>query len=112
MSELEATERWRPTRTNLVAGGIAITGLLLTGLSWWFFLLVALGTLGPGILRELGWLRDRDEFQRRADHRAGAYSATSFSGIRTISEIVPISSDNVGIAPSFAAASYTTKCLD
>ncbi len=74
MSELEATERWRPTRTSLVAGGIAITGFLLTSLSWWFFLLVALGTLGPGILRELGWLRDKDEFQRRADHRAGYHA--------------------------------------
>lgn len=27
---------------------------------------VTLGTFGPGILRELGWLKDKDEFERRA----------------------------------------------
>ena len=48
-----------------------IAGFWLASLSWWFFLLVAVGTLGPGILREIGWLHDKDEFQRRADHRAG-----------------------------------------
>jgi len=74
MANPEVRERWRPTRTNLVAGGIVIAGFWLTSLSWWFFLLVALGTFGPGILRELGWLRDKDEFQRQADHRAGYHA--------------------------------------
>ena len=74
MAELEARERWRPARTSLVAGGIVIAGFLLTSLSWWFLLLTALGTFGPGILREMGWLRDRDEFQRRAEHRAGYHA--------------------------------------
>ena len=80
MIEPEARERWRPTRTNLVAGAIVIAGFWLTSLSWWFFLLVALGTFGPGVLRELGWLDDKDEFQRRADHRAG-YHAFLTSGL-------------------------------
>ena len=57
-----------------MAGGIVIAGFSLTSLSWWFFLLVALGTFGPGILREMGWLHDQDEFQRRADHRAGYHA--------------------------------------
>lgn len=74
MIEREARERWRPTRTNVVAGALVIAGFALAELSWWFFLLAALGTLGPGILRELGWLRDKDEFQRRADHRAGYHA--------------------------------------
>ena len=51
-----------------------IAGFLLTGLSWWFVLLSATGTFGPGILRELGWLRDQDEFQRLAAHRAGYHA--------------------------------------
>jgi MFS family permease len=74
MSEQEARKRWRPTRTSLLAGGIVIAGLLLTGLSWWFLLLTALGTFGPGVLREIGWLHDKDEFQRQADHRAGYHA--------------------------------------
>ncbi len=39
-----------------------------------------MGTFGPGILRELGWLRDQDEFQRRAAHRA-AYHAFVITGL-------------------------------
>ena len=77
MAEPKSRERWRPTRTNLVAGGLVIAGLGLpnvTSLSWWFLLLAALGTFGPGVLREIGWLRDKDEFQRRADNRAGYHA--------------------------------------
>ena len=80
MSEPEVRKRWQPTRTSLVAGGIIITGFWLMSLSWWFLLLVALGTFGPGVLREIGWLNDKDEFQRRADHRAG-YHAFLTSGL-------------------------------
>jgi hypothetical protein len=57
-----------------VAGGLVISGLSLTEVSWWFLLLAALGALGPGFLREIGWLDDKDEFQRRADHRAGYHA--------------------------------------
>ena len=74
MSKSAAQRRWRPTRTNLIAGGLVIGGFLLTEVNWWFFLLVAAGTLGPGILRELGWLRDKDEFQRQAAYRAGYHA--------------------------------------
>ena len=77
MSKPAAPKRWRPTRTNLVAGGMVIAGLALpsfTNLSEWFLLLAALGTFGPGILREVGWLRDKDEFQRQAAHRAGYHA--------------------------------------
>jgi hypothetical protein len=47
---------------------------------WGFIALIGLGTFGPGILRELGWLRDQDEFQRRAAHRAG-YHAFIVTGL-------------------------------
>ena len=74
MTEPEAPKRWRPTRTNLIAGGLVIAGFLLTEVNWWFFLLAAAGTFGPGILREIGWLRDKDEFQRQAAYRAGYHA--------------------------------------
>ncbi|RMG47815.1 MAG: hypothetical protein D6718_02880 [Acidobacteria bacterium] len=83
MSLAETIRRWRPGPVALVAGGLIGAGFLLTGVSWWFFLLVGLGTFGPGVLRELGWLRDKDEFQRLAAYRAGyhAYLATGFAGV-------------------------------
>ena len=65
---------WRPSMTQFVAGGLVIAGFLLASLNWWFLLLAGLGTFGPGVLREMGWLNDRDEFQRRADHRAGYHA--------------------------------------
>ena len=74
MAEPKVPERWRPTRTILVAGAMVIAGFLLTQLSWWFLVLSALGTFGPGILREIGWLCDKDEFQRRAHYRAGYHA--------------------------------------
>ena len=74
MSRPATRKRWRPTRTNLIAGGLVIGGFVLTEVNWWFFLLVAAGTFGPGILREIGWLRDKDEFQRQAAHRAGYHA--------------------------------------
>ena len=74
MAESEARRRWRPSPITLVAGGLVIAGFVLVEVNWWFFLLTAMGTLGPGFLREIGWLRDKDEFQRRADHRAGYHA--------------------------------------
>lgn len=80
MSEHATYGRWRPTATNLIAGTLVIAGFLLCGVTWWFLTLTALGTFGPGILRELGWLRDKDEFQQRAAHRAG-YHAFLVTGL-------------------------------
>jgi hypothetical protein len=57
-----------------VAGSLVIAGFWLSGISWWFLLLTALGTFGPGVLREMGLLRDKDEFQQRAEHRAGYHA--------------------------------------
>ena len=65
---------WRPSKTFLIAGTVALGGFLLTVVSWWFMLLVAAGTFGPGILRELGLLRDKDEFETVAMYRAGYHA--------------------------------------
>ncbi len=80
MSEPRSTFRWPFPVATLIGGALVAAGFFLTGVSWWFFLLAAAGALGPGLLRELGLLNDRDEFQRRADHRAGyfAFLVTGF----------------------------------
>lgn len=69
----------------LVAGALVLLGFLLPVReghpSWWAVLLVGAGTFGPGLLRELGWLKDKDEFQLQAARRAGyhAFLATGFA---------------------------------
>ena len=72
--------RSRPSPVTLVAAGLVILGLGLTSVSWWFLLLVGLGTFGPSVLRELGLVADRDEFEREADRRAG-YHAFLVAGL-------------------------------
>ena len=75
MNREATTERWQPSATTWVAGGLVIGGLVLAVLSSaWFLLLAAVGTFGPGVLREAGWLRDKDELQLRAAHRAGYHA--------------------------------------
>lgn len=80
MTESRSPFRWPFSPATLIAGGLVIAGFFLTEVSWWFFLLAGAGALGPGLLRELEVLNDRDEFQRRADHRAGyfAFLVTGF----------------------------------
>jgi len=73
-----------PPWPGLIAGSLVVVGVLL----WMFvakgLLFVAgLGAFGPGILRELGWLRDHDEFQRMAARRAG-YHAYLIGGLATV----------------------------
>lgn len=61
-----------PPLPGLIAGGLVILGMFLwMFVAKGFLLVVGLGAFGLGILRELGWLRDQDEFQRQAAHRAG-----------------------------------------
>lgn len=57
----EGNRHWRPSRTSLIAGAIVVAGFWLSSVSWWFFLLVGIGTFGPGLLREFGVLNDRDD---------------------------------------------------
>lgn len=80
----QSAERWAPRVPGLIAGGLVVLGLLLSAFVAEGLLFVAgLGAFGPGILRELGWLKDQDEFQRQAAHRAG-YHAYLIGGLATI----------------------------
>jgi hypothetical protein len=73
--------RWRPSLATLVGGVVVVLGIVLAQyLHWGFLALAGAGAFGPGILRELGWLNDQDEFQRRAAHRAG-YHAFVVTGL-------------------------------
>lgn len=68
------------SKATILGGGLAIAGLLLTTVHFGFLALAGLGIFGPGLLREVGWLRDQDEFQRRAAQRA-AYHAFLLTGM-------------------------------
>ncbi|MBL8824427.1 MAG: hypothetical protein JNJ77_17705 [Planctomycetia bacterium] len=74
MNKLKPLEFWCEKRITIIAILFVIAGLLLSNLSWWFLLLSAAGAVGPGILRELGWLTDKDEFQLHANYRAGYHA--------------------------------------
>jgi hypothetical protein len=78
-------KRWKmPAVTGLIAGGLVVAGVALWMLVAKPLLIVAgIGAFGPGILRELGWLRDRDEFQREAAYRAG-YHAYLVGGLAAV----------------------------
>jgi hypothetical protein len=82
MMVIDGLLRRRPGAATLVGGALVVTGILLSDVSWWFFALAGVGACGPGILRELGLLKDQDEFARRASQRAGyhAFLATGLFG--------------------------------
>jgi MFS family permease len=80
MNAVPTLPKWRPSKVFLVAGTLVMAGFLLCEVSWWWFGLVAVGAFGPGVLRELGLLRDRDELQLQAARRAG-YHAFLVAGI-------------------------------
>jgi hypothetical protein len=71
---------WRPSRVTLIATGLIVIGMLLTAVNEAFLVLVGIGMFGPGVLRELGLVHDKDEFQKRGVHRAG-YHAFLVAGI-------------------------------
>jgi hypothetical protein len=70
----------RPPVATLVGGAIFLAGFLLAAIDWRFLGVSAFGAFGPGILREMGWVKDKDEFQLEAARRAGyhAYLAGGF----------------------------------
>ena len=80
----QAAQRRLPSLPGVIAGSLVILGLLLdTFVAKGLLFVAGLGAFGPGILRELGWLRDQDEFQRQAAHRAG-YHAYLIGGLATV----------------------------
>lgn len=99
----------RPSRhvskVGLAAAGLTVLGILLAAavdMRW--LALAAAGTFGPGIARELGWLRDQDEFQRRAARRAGyhAYLAGGCTAVLTVALLQAGQTEIAG--PALAAA--------
>jgi MFS family permease len=96
MIQLRHRISWRPTRTTFVAGALILAGILLSSISWGFVFLVGLGMLGPGLLRELGWLKDQDEFQRQAARRAG-YHAFLATGLLAFFFVALLRTGNHGI---------------
>ena len=82
MNAFDGILQRRPATATLAGGALVVAGLALASVSWWFFALAGLGACGPGILRELGVLKDQDEFARRAAQRAGyhAFLATGLFG--------------------------------
>ncbi|MDO9171031.1 MAG: hypothetical protein Q7W29_04275 [bacterium] len=89
MTRLADRIGWHPTTATLIGATLVIGGILLAEISWWFVALSGVGAFGPGILRELGWLRDNDEFARRAAQRAGyhAYLAAGLAAFVMIAYI-------------------------
>ena len=79
---IERLWQGRPATATMVGAVVVVAGFLLAKVSWWFFALAGVGACGPGILRELGVLKDKDEFARRAEQRAGyhAFLATGLFG--------------------------------
>ncbi len=76
-----AATRLRPTPVGIAAFLLATLGLVLgatVDMGWW--VLFAVGVFGPPVLREVGVLRDRDEFQREAARLAG-FHAYLFGGL-------------------------------
>ena len=69
------------SKTTLFAGVMVVAGALLAASVDMIFLLVfGAGVFGPGVLREMGFLKDHDEFQREASRAAG-YRAYLTAGV-------------------------------
>ncbi|MBU0741469.1 hypothetical protein KKG45_02280 [bacterium] len=74
MSRSRAIASWFRSPSNVIAGTLVLGGFILAEIDWGFIALTGVGIFGPGILRELGWLRDKDEFEMRAARRAGYHA--------------------------------------
>lgn len=104
----EAAGRRRPPLAGVIAGSLVILGVLLFMFVEEGLLVVAgLGAFGPGILREIGWLRDHDEFQRQAAHRAG-YHAYLIGGLATVLVVSALRWSGSGLE---ASAEWVTLIL-
>ncbi len=73
---------WRPSPATLIASVLVVAGFALTALDWGFVAIAAVGMFLPGILREVGVLHDKDEFEMEAARRAG-YHAYLAGGLFT-----------------------------
>lgn len=88
-----------PFLPSLIPTVLVALGVVLWATTWKGWIIVCgLGAFGPGILRELGWLHDLDEFQREASRRA-AYHAYLVGGMVTTLVITGLHID--GRPPAF-----------
>jgi hypothetical protein len=74
MTKRQSVAAWFRSPSNLVASALVIGGFMLTSVDEIWALLMGVGIFGPGILREIGWLRDKDELELRAARRAGYHA--------------------------------------
>ena len=86
---IPSVRNWHPSPATVIAGILVILGFSLTAIDWRFLSLSAIGAFAPGILREMGILRDKDEFERLASYRA-AYHAYLLTGLLAFLSIGPL----------------------
>lgn len=111
MTSSTRARRWRATPVTTAAGALTVAGLLLaTTVDMRFLVLAALGTFGPGVLRELHWLHDQDEFQRQAARRAG-YHAYLAGGIAAVLVVAGLQAGSVEIAGLALAAALVLAVM-
>ena len=65
------TNRMRTLSADRIGLGLVVLGGVGAVINVPALALMSLGVLGPTLLRELGWLKDDDDFTRRIAHRAG-----------------------------------------
>ena len=74
MSRLTQALPARPPLATIIASVFVLAGFLLAEINWGFIAISAVATFTPGILREMGLLKDKDEFQLEAARRAGYHA--------------------------------------
>lgn len=86
MAETASEQRSFPLPQMIAAGLVGLGIALGMFVDMGYMVLAAVGAFGPGMLREMGWLDDKDEFQRRAAHRAGylAYLTGGFTAVSVV----------------------------
>jgi len=72
-----------------LAVGLAALGLILSRFYQPLFGLLGVAVFGPSLLRELGWLKDSDEWQRGIMHRAGFHAALALALFVFLGRVLP-----------------------
>jgi hypothetical protein len=72
-----------------LAVGLAVLGLVLSRFNFHFAALLALGVFGPSLLREVGVLKDSDEWQREIMHRAGFHTSLTLALFVFLNRVLP-----------------------
>ena len=78
--------------------GLVIIGLAANRLSIFTLGLLGLGIFGPPLLRELGLLKDGDDYTRRAMHRAGFHTMILIVALLTANRILANYADSLPAA--------------